>query len=375
MHKIKVIIVTTGQDMGRRVKFAVTLARNGYVATILNWDKSGNMPKVEYIDDCRVQNFRFKPPDFGRWSVAACYLIWWCYAFLFLLKDDAKIYHPENLYNLIPAIPVKFLKRKKIIYHLADFAANSFDWPEFIRKPLAYLERFCLKFADGVIIVDEYRKHEIGRASTKKLAVVMNCPGDLMNKFEVQKDKNKFIIYYGGWIMETRGLKQLCEAIGNMGGVKLVIAGTGADEKKLMPIFDAQENIEFKGLLSSKESLEWTAKADVIFAFYDPKIRINRLASPNKLFDAMMCGTSILANSEALPVVEIINKEKCGLLVPYKDIKGIKNAIKWLKDNPDARMEMGQNGRKAFEREYNWDIMEKRLINLYKEAIGAKSNT
>lgn len=370
-EKARISIITSDRKglYARQVRIAKSLANNDYKVKILAWDKTGTYPKIENFEGCKIHNFRFKPPLLGKLELFIGYSIWWVYATLYLLKDDADVYHPENLYSLIPAIPAKFIRRKRIIYDLVDFVADSFNWPELLRKFFAWLENFCLKFAEGVIVVD-IRKQQLNMSNVKRLAVVTNCPEDLRDKFETQKAQNGFIIYYGGLIAMTRGLKHICEAIRDIEGVKLVIAGAGRDEKELSAVYKSQSNVEFKGLLSNIQSLEWTNKADVIFVFYDPRVRINRLASPSKLFDAMMCGTPVLANSEALPVAEIINKEKCGLIVPYNDIEGIRNAIRWLKDNPKAGVEMGQNGIKAFEQRYNWEIMERRLLALYQELTG-----
>ena len=370
MEQRKVTLITSFQDMDRRVKIAAALTRNGYKATILNWDLSGNRHKVESIDGCKIQHFRLKPPNSRRWCVAACHLIWWPHATLSLLKSDADVYHPENLYNLIPAIPAKILKRREIVYHLADYTASSFEWPKLIRKLFAWLERLCLNFADGIIITDEQKGHDIAGTAPKKLALVMNCPADLRDKLNAQEDQDEFIIYYGGWISETRGLRQLCKAIQNLKDVKLVVAGSGPDERKLKPVFDSHENVQFKGPLSSAESLKWTQKAAVAFAFCgDPRIPNNQFALPNRLFDAMMCGTPVLANSEALPVAEIVERKRCGLLVPYEDIRGLRSAIEKLKEDPQIRIEMGRNARKAFECEYNWAEMESRLVRLYEEIL------
>lgn len=367
--KKKVILIDLDRNtlLIRPIRIARALVRNGYEVKILTWDRTGSRPKIEYIEGFEVNNFRLKPLSLGMWGLIPCYFLWWLYVISSLSREEADLYHPVNLPELIPVILVKFAKKKKIIYDLVDFTADSFNWPGFIRKFLVRLENFCLKFADGVIVVD-VRKQQLDMSNVKRLAEVTNCPVDLMDKFVTpRKAQNEFIVYYGGWISETRGLKHICEAIRDIDDVKLVVAGFGRDEVKLRPVFDAQSNIEFIGLLSDVESLEWTSRADVIFAFYDPKIRINRLASPAKLYDAMMCGTPILVNSEALPVTETVKKEGCGLVVPYNDIQGIRSAIEKLKEDPELKIELGQNGRRAFEREYNWTEMESRLLRLYDE--------
>ena len=371
--KRKVIIIDSDRAglLIRPIRIARSLVRNGYEVEFLMWDRTGSRPKIEYIEGCKVYNFRFKPLNLKMWGLLPGYSFWWFYVTLFLLRKNVDIYHVEALYNIIPIIPIKIVRRKKMVYDLIDFAADSFNWHRLIRMFFAWLENFCLKFADGVIVVD-IRKQQLKMSNVKKLAVVTNCPADLIDKLEPQKTQDEFVIYYGGWISETRGLKHVCEAIQDIDGVKLIVAGFGPDEVKLRPVFDAQSNVEFIGLISDVESLEWTSRADVIFAFYDPKIRINRLASPAKLYDAMMCGTPILVNSEALPVTETVKKEGCGLVVPYNNIQGIRSAIEKLKEDPELKSELGQNGRKAFEREYNWTEMESRLLILYNEISFSK---
>ena len=367
--KRKVILIDVDRMLLflRSFKIVKTLVKKGYKVEILTWDRTGKKPKIEHIEGCVVHNFRFKPLNSQIWGLIPCYVIWCLYIFFFLLRNVADIYHPENLCNLISVIPIKIITKKKIIYDIADFTAGSFNWPELIRKFLAYLENFCIQFTDGVIIVDEHRRVEINESKVKRLSVVMNCSPDLMNKIKVEREQSKFIIYYGGLIAERTGIRYICEAIRDIENIELIIAGS--DEAKMMSILGAQSNIQFVGLLTKEESLRQTCNADVICAFYDPKIPIYRLASPNKLFDALMCGKPIIANSEAMPVANIVRKENCGLLVPYGNILELRDAILKLMKDSNLRTKMGENGRKAFEKEYNWMVMERRLIALYDQIV------
>ena len=373
-NKKKVIIIDSDRRVLniRPIKIANSLKRGGYEVEFLVWDRTGCHPKIEYFEGYRVNNFKLKPICSRLWGLILGYVIWWIYVCFFLLRNDSYIYQPQNLYNLIPTIPSKIIKRRKIVYDIADFVADSIDWPQLVRKFLFLLDNYCIKLVDGVIIVDAYRIQQIESSNVNNYAIVMNCPTDSVNNFESKLEmRDDFIIYFGGWLSSTRGIKQICKAIEGIDGVKLIIAGFGPEEAYVRQVIKSQSNIEFKGLLSNEESLEWTNSSDVVFAFYDPKIRINQLASPNKLFDAMMCGKPVLANLEALPVADVINKEQCGLLVPYDDIQELRSAIWRLKMNVKARKEMGQNGRMAYEREYNWLEMEGRLLKLYNEVLSS----
>lgn len=66
----------------------------------------------------------------------------------------------------------------------------------------------------------------------------------------------------------------------------------------------------------------------------------------------------------------IVCEEDCGLVVDANNVEEIRNAIIKLRDNPELCKEFGANARKAYEQRYIWEIMEQRLVDLYRELIG-----
>ena len=67
--------------------------------------------------------------------------------------------------------------------------------------------------------------------------------------------------------------------------------------------------------------------------------------------------------STAIKVLE----ENCGLVVDANNVEEIKEAILKLRDNPKLCAELGANARRAYEERYSWEIMEQRLLALYRE--------
>jgi glycosyltransferase involved in cell wall biosynthesis len=61
----------------------------------------------------------------------------------------------------------------------------------------------------------------------------------------------------------------------------------------------------------------------------------------------------------------VAHEVSCGLIVDYNDINHINNAIVTLRDKPDPRRELGDNGRRAFLQKFNWHIIEKELLKVY----------
>ena len=194
----------------------------------------------------------------------------------------------------------------------------------------------------------------------------MNTPIDMI-KIERKTTKNKvFSIFYGGLLAEERGFYQIINAIKDFNDVKLIIAGFGKDEEKLQKLFQKAENVRFIGKIPYKDVIKYTKKADLLFALYDPSIPNNKFASPNKIFEAMMCKKPIIV-SDCSTMSRIIKEENCGIVVSYNDIESIRNAILKLKNDLQLCKLLGNNGRKAYENKYNWDVMQKRLLQIYKE--------
>ena len=122
-----------------------------------------------------------------------------------------------------------------------------------------------------------------------------------------------------------RDFETIVQAAKEIGGIVLEFAGFGYYEEQLHELSTHDACIRFLGTIPYNEVIERTMQADLLFAFYDPAVPNNRYASPNKLFEAMMCGKPILV-SEGTAMADIVRQEKCGIVVPYKDLQAIKKA-------------------------------------------------
>jgi len=360
-----VVFVRSSSKPARVQKEAESLQNSGYSVCILYWDRGSNKSRVEYKNGTKINYFGLKAP-YGKLSLLPYLLIWWIYELFFLLRTDSRIIHCCCFDTLIPAIFTKAIQKKKIVYDIFDFYSESLpeNIPSLIRNIISNFEKFCIRFVDSVIIVDNSRYVQIKDAKIKNLDIVMNCPNDVV--YSTKKSPHKeFIIFYGGMISKTRGLMELINAIRDLDNIKIIIAGMGEDEDLFKEISSKTKNVTYLGWINYEKYIDLTLSSDLIFGFYDPKIPNNRLASPNKLFEAMMCSTPIIVNKET-SMAEIVKQDKCGVVVPYSDCNSLKRSIIKLKENQELCLKMGESGRKAFEKEYNWKIMESRLLNVYK---------
>ncbi|MCE7700034.1 MAG: glycosyltransferase family 4 protein, partial [Methanobacterium paludis] len=340
-----------------------------YDVELLVWDRQNTLDIGNY--DYKIHKFNFKSPYDS--FLAIVYLpIWWIYEFYFLIINNYDLFHACDLDTLLPAIIIKKLKGSKLFYIIYDFYASNLpdgkfqSLRKFIRMLVASIEKKSIQSVNVLFLVDENRYEQIEGAKIDNLIYIYNSPQDMfIPPPEEKKLEKDLIIFYGGSLDRTRGLEYTITALKTLNHVKLIIAGLGNDKDGIEIESKKNEKIEYLGWLSHDEILNESLKADVLFAFYDPKVPNNRYASPNKLFESMMCEKPIIINSET-SASRIVQEESSGILVPYGDVDSIKKAIIKLRDNPNFRKNLGVNGRKAYESKYNWKIMEKRLLNAYK---------
>jgi glycosyltransferase involved in cell wall biosynthesis len=349
-------------------KIAEFLLKEGYDIKLLLWDRQNNYYNKRF-DNSIVKTFNLKAP-YDETKVVFYHPFWLIYATIFLMfKDNSDIIHAADLDTLIPACFVKVIKRKILFYTIYDFYADNLPsyFPNFFRNMIKSLERFLIRFVDHLFLVDESRYEQVKGSKIKKLSYIYNTPEDCYNK-NLKPNNNKKILFYAGVLHEARGLNHVIKALTRIDDVKLVFAGSGPLKSKIEEISRINNKFNYLGVISYEEVIKNTAKSDIIFAFYDPKIGNNKYASPNKLFEAMMLAKPIIVN-DGSSMSKIVEKYNCGIIVPYGDVNAMIKAIIELKNNPQLCDKLGKNGRKAYENEYSWDIMKNRLINDYKVDI------
>jgi glycosyltransferase involved in cell wall biosynthesis len=286
------------------------------------------------------------------------------------LKEEWDIVHASDLDTYPPALLAAKIKRKRIIYDIFDFYADQVLLPKPIRNFVAKLDIFLMRFADAIIIVDPSRLRQIGREKDTKVTILFNSPNDLVSspKDFHKSEGSPFLILFAGILIPGRDFESILEAGKDIGNIHIIFAGFGSLMERVQSLSNQFPYVTFIGRIPYNEVIQRTLQSDLLFAFYDPSIPNNRYSSPNKLFEAMMCGKPILVN-DGTSMAEIVRKENCGLVVPYGDVTAIKHAILRLKDDPQLCKQLGANGRTAYEQTYSWKIMEEKLLVLYDEIL------
>lgn len=292
---------------------------------------------------------------------------------------------------------VKSTRRRKIyvIHDVHDFylEPSLLDkdaklWEKIMARLLRPLDRIISRRIDFTIGSEEPK---IGKfldygISPARLAVVENYVR--LDLFQVQPkafNARDFVLGYAGGLTFARGIDKLAMAAVDFSRkkgvmVKLLLAGgfhLGREEREFLKYYEENREfieIEVTGWIPHTEVPKQIAKMDIcLVSFFDSKYYdrvLSGKAGPVKLYEYMACAKPVIAtNQKALK--DTLDESRCGIVVDQKDgVDGIVKAIEFYFENPQQLTEHGRNGRLAVEKQYNWSIAEKKLLEIYKRLVG-----
>jgi glycosyltransferase involved in cell wall biosynthesis len=376
MNKIQVVIsrsIPVAPDP-RVERAAQALVAAGFGVTIVAWDRGWKLPVTEERDGFRLVRLRV-PAAFGQGLRNLPGLARWQAALLVWLVRNQQTYgviHACDLDTALPGLIAARAFRKRLVFDIFDSYAHAFRVGP-LRGLVRWLESQVAARADAVIIADEIRWAQLGLARPRRLVVIYNSPPDLAAQLSAWSSEGTgpFRVAYVGLLDRTRGLEALLTVMGRRPEWRLDLAGFGVDADWVAARARSLPNVRFHGRVDYPEALRLMAAADALVATYDPAVPNHRYASPNKLFESMMLGKPIVV-ARGTHVDDLVEKHRCGLVVPYGDERALAAALDRLAADPGFRQALGQAGRQAYEAFYSWDRMRARLVNLYRDLASAE---
>jgi glycosyltransferase involved in cell wall biosynthesis len=164
--------------------------------------------------------------------------------------------------------------------------------------------------------------------------------------------RRPFTIAYAGNMGLATGLDMVLDAaelLRDRDGLRFVLAGGGLDAAKLQARIASEglHNIEFRGVVSRRESLELLAVADATIV---PLHRGLTDAIPSKMFDALAIGCPMILSARG-EAVELLSRSQTGLHVEPNDAAALARGIVDCIDNRET-MERRSIAGQAFVRDH-----------------------
>lgn len=312
------------------------------------------------------------------------HLLKWVKIFYEGLRLRVNVYHCHEPLSLLLCVLIKILTGRKIVYdiheHYLSFLSTMKNVPLFLKTFIGPIfniyEHIFISFADYLVVINDSFK-DIYSGFKKPVAIISNVTTKKFKPavFSNNNSNEKFIIFCSGIIgVGDRGIEETVIALKDVAAkyrdVELMIVGkycANNTQMKWLEDFTTQNNIKIKfvDFVPYNDLIAYISKSNACLVLNKPICYSYVISSPQKQFEYMACGKPIIA-SNLKEIAKIVNEEKCGIVVDPSSPIDIANAIIYLIEHPEEAKKMGENGRKAVEEKYNWEIMEKRLLMVYK---------
>ncbi len=239
-------------------------------------------------------------------------------------------------------------------------------------------DRWCQRRVDFIIAVaDELKEFLVEKGiSPEKIFPVHNFTSpEILERQAIEEDirelyRNSFNLLYIGNFSVDRGLDVPIKALSGIAGkipeARLILAGTGKnidDLKELAREVGVAERVVFTGWVDFKLYRTYITLADVCLVPQPSNLLIDT-GIPHKLFQ-YMCLERCVVVSDAKSLKRIVTDAKCGRVFKSNDVVDFIRTVLSLRDRK-TREELGRNGRRAVEKEYNWENASLRLLELYR---------
>lgn len=350
MDKLDFLFIKGDDVLNVRLsKYINCLTELGHKVYFWGWNRSCKPNTNLKVSEC---HYLIQGGGFGGKKVAIRYPLWMLKLFLICLfsgKLKEKQIVAVNFDAALPIFFACFIRRVPYIYEIHDEFALSYNFPNWLKSFIRWIDHTIMQNAKLVIHVDE------NRVTYKNCnhIIIENAPDDYWKGAERSYDTitNTFAVI--GNISDVRGITQIRKFASEHTYVKILLVGKFYNEKLKADLLSLP-NVEYYNYMPQNKLFKIMEKCCAIFSLYDPSLEINRLAASNKVYDAMMMGIPVITNKEVINS-KFISDQGIGVVVDYKynETWNILADMNFLKD----AVKIGTKGRTLYLEEYQFSKM------------------
>ena len=275
------------------------------------------------------------------------------FAFLFQAMGAQVIYEVQE--NLYKKMHLKTLNRGFLL-------EKAFRWFDRLAQRHFYL------------IFTEHGYLSTYTHLAKPHAIIYNYPSlPFLEPFRqpYQPKPNQPSFFYIGLISFERAFDTLVDALAKLKAVYPQVTVhlfgrrtfTDIDLEKLPRFTYVRDHVRFYGYTDQRTAFSSINEATAGLALLKP-VGDYPESYPTKLFEYMALGLPVVTSNFPL-YRDVVDRHKCGICVSPDSPQQVANALAYLIEYPEEARAMGQRGREAVEKMYNWHSESEKLLNFY----------
>jgi len=297
-----------------------------------------------------------------------------------LSLSKADVYHLHNLFCAPGILIGKLRNRSKLVYDSHEVRLERL-------KNVQSFEKYIFSIADLSFTASPIRSKLIERSyKIVEPEYLLNCPPlSIIGKLKADdsianQGKDKILIFSGNFLLHTRLQDKVIEALLYLPkNVKFHLMGYGNNSEvdlmfEIAERFDLSERLILLDPVSVDEVVQSIATADIgISLLRDVNMDV-RYPALNKFYEYLAAGLAILASDNPGFKKDIYDNPigQVGEVCDGTDPKSIAKAISLMIEDEDNLKQMRKNSKQLFINHWNWDIQEKKLLNLYRNRVCAE---
>lgn len=374
VHIVKKVIVSVTSDLtsDKRVhRTCMTLVKMGFDVLLVGREKRNSLPLTKRLYEVKRMSLFFE-------KGFLFYATFQIRLFFFILFHKADLLVSNDLDTLLPNYLIKKFKKPHLVYDAHEYFTGVPELVErpFVQKVWKRIERWILPNLNDLITVNNSIAHLYENEYHKEFTVVRNIPEKVIIEYKKTKkelglNENKnIIILQGSGINIDRGAEEAVLAMKWVEDAVLYIIGEGdvlGVLKEMVVTNKLSEKVIFIPKQPMDELIQYTRHADIGLSL-DKDTNINyRYSLPNKLFDYIHAGVPVLA-SPLLEVKNIIQQYKVGEIIDNHKPEHIAEKINTFFVDKN-RMHVLKENCIIASKKLNWEIEEKKLVDVFKRYI------
>jgi len=246
-----------------------------------------------------------------------------------------------------------------------------------------YFNRFVFKYSSGVVVLGRcmYEKmispRKMGLSKINKLHIINIWSDDrLIKAIPPSKNRlisewgltNKFVVGYSGNFGRFHDLETIMKAVKGLKDYRQInFSFIGEGYKKKWCIDYAEKwqlkNCHFHTYVDRKDLALSHSLMDI--GLVSLSLGQEGLSVPSKMYGILASETPVIAvMSDETETAKVLIENDCGRVVAPGASDKLINEIIYFYNNPDIRIKMGQNGRKAIDEKYNVRVSASKYIDL-----------